>query len=374
MGREIEQADKEVSYSRDVATLNTSHLIDTLSKSYMAFIKKNFISKHPSVFLQGHPGVGKSASIISIARRIESETNKKVVITDIRLLMFNPVDLRGIPIADKDKHTAVWLKPEIFDLSCSDDVVNILFLDELTSAPQSLQAAAYQIALDRKLGEHTLPSNTFVIAAGNYQDDFSVTYAMPSALKNRFMHFDIKTDVDAWLVWARENSINPIIINFIERHPDLLSTQDFNPDKPIIVTPRSWEMLSVLLNALDDETDKLEIMIAGVVGRSLAKMILNDIQAPYNIQDVIDGKTKDVPESISDIQYVTKVLEQKIDYFIEDEQKIKNILSFILNLPVDYGLRIFKKILHYEIESYKVEQLDVFKEYMNRLSTYDDAS
>ena len=71
--------------------------------------------------------------------------------------MFNPIDLRGIPTANADKTLAVWLKPQIFQMDPSEGIVNILFLDEISAAPQSVQAAAYQMTLDRVVGEHRLP-------------------------------------------------------------------------------------------------------------------------------------------------------------------------------------------------------------------------
>ena len=40
------------------------------------------------------------------------------------------------------------------------NIVNILFLDEISAAPQSVQAAAYQITLDRVVGEHKLQVRT----------------------------------------------------------------------------------------------------------------------------------------------------------------------------------------------------------------------
>ena len=87
--------------------------------------------------------------------------------TDVRLLLFNPVDLRGIPAANADRTLAVWLKPKIFQMDESENVLNLLFLDEISAAPPSVQAAAYQITLDRMVGEHRLPENCIVIAAGD---------------------------------------------------------------------------------------------------------------------------------------------------------------------------------------------------------------
>ena len=78
--------------------------------------------------------MGKSQGVRQIAKKINEQTGKRVDITDVRLLLFNPVDLRGIPTANADKTLAVWLRPKIFQMDESEDVINILFLQALVSS------------------------------------------------------------------------------------------------------------------------------------------------------------------------------------------------------------------------------------------------
>ena len=156
----------------NIPSMNVNRIIDTLRNAYCAIINAGQPLKLlPSVMLWGPPGVGKSQAIRQLAKEIEQETGKRANVTDVRLLLFNPIDLRGIPTANADKTLAIWLKPQIFQMDPGEDVVNILFLDEISAAPQSVQAAAYQITLDRVVGEHKLPDNCIVIAAGNRTTD-----------------------------------------------------------------------------------------------------------------------------------------------------------------------------------------------------------
>ena len=120
----------------------------------------------PTPFLWGPPGVGKSEGVRQLAELLEQKTGKSVRVTDVRLLLFSPVDLRGVPVADRNREFTNWLRPRLFAMDGSREVINLLFLDELSAAPQSVQAAAYQICLDRTVGEHRLPDNCIVIAAG----------------------------------------------------------------------------------------------------------------------------------------------------------------------------------------------------------------
>ena len=112
----------------ELASLSINKVIESLSASYSKIINDGVdLNVFPSVMLWGQPGVGKSAAIKQIALNIEKKTGKKVNVTDVRLLLFNPIDLRGIPVPDEEagEKVARWLKPLIFKLDPSDEVINI---------------------------------------------------------------------------------------------------------------------------------------------------------------------------------------------------------------------------------------------------------
>jgi MoxR-like ATPase len=132
----------------------------------------------------GPPGIGKSDIIAQIGNR----ENRPVI--DLRLLLMEPTDLKGIPFYDPKTETMKWGKPGELPGEADTELHNaILFLDEINAAPQSVQAAAYQLILNRRVGEYELPEGVSIVAAGNRETDRAVTFRMPSALANRFMHF-----------------------------------------------------------------------------------------------------------------------------------------------------------------------------------------
>ena len=255
----------------DMDSITIDRVIDILSTSYSKLIlNKLNLDLFPSVMLWGQPGIGKSVGVKQIAKNIESATKKKVVITDVRLLLFNPIDLRGIPTANADKTLAVWLKPQIFQMDDSDEIVNILFLDEISAAPQSVQAAAYQITLDRVVGEHKLPENCIVIAAGNRTTDKSVSFKMPKALANRLLHIEVEGSFKSWKEWAIKSGINEKVIGFLSFRQNYLMGFDASNEDLAFATPRSWEMVSNLLNNVSNDIEDMFSLISGLVGVGVA--------------------------------------------------------------------------------------------------------
>jgi MoxR-like ATPase len=341
-----------------------------MHQSFLSFSNSNIIEQHPSIFVEGRPGVGKSQSIHQLSKDLAASTHKKVVVTDIRLLLFNPVDLRGIPIADKENLVAIWLKPQIFQLDESDSVINILFLDELTAAPLSVLAAAYQIVLDRKLGEHTLPKNTFLIAAGNGVNDGAISQSMPSALKNRFIHFKIEEDFASWKEWAKSR-IHARILNFLDRYPYEFTSSDMKTKSNIIITPRSWETLSKLLYQMPEDEDVLKWIITSVVGDRIAHKMLH-VESSLSA-DVINGNPYEIPHEIHAIHQVTEELSLRIDEFIHDKDKTNNVLIFLNEIPIDYAISLFKEVIQFEIFDFVIEALDPYTQFIQKLDAVNHA-
>lgn len=336
----------------ELATLSINHVIDSLSESYCKLIKDGIdLSVYPSAMLWGQPGVGKSAAIKQIGERIQSKTGKRVNITDVRLLLFNPIDLRGIPVADTEagEKVARWLKPLIFKMDPSDEVINILFLDEISAAPQSVQAAAYQITLDKKVGEHKLPNNTIVIAAGNRVSDHSVAYKMPKALSNRLLHFDISCDYDDWKKWALENNIHPLVLGYLTFMPDHLNTFNASNDALAYATPRSWEMVSNLLNYVSEDIDKVYYQICGLVGSGVA-IELRTWSKIYRklpkVEDIFDGKVKDVPTNAAELFALSCQMVRYMKKHSKETDRVINSIKYAKGFPLDYTMVLMDQYLN----------------------------
>jgi len=217
---------------------------------------------------------------------------------DLRLGQMDPTDIRGIPFYNKENNLMDWAPP--IDLP-SEELASqyptvVLFLDEMNSAAPSVQAAAYQLILNRRIGKYTLPDNVVLVAAGNREGDKGVTFRMPSPLANRFVHLEMRPDFDAWQRWAVQNNIHKDVVGYVSFAKQDLFDFDPKSSSRAFATPRSWTFVSELLNdglPASVETD----LVAGTIGDGTAVKFMAHrkvaAQMP-NPTDILEGKVKEL--------------------------------------------------------------------------------
>ena len=356
---------------QNIPSMSVGKVVESLSTAYCSAINKCLpVRVLPSVMMWGAPGVGKSQAVRQIAKEIERGTGKRAVVTDVRLLLFNPIDLRGIPTANEDKTLAVWLKPQIFQMDPSDHIVNILFLDEISAAPQSVQAAAYQITLDRVVGEHKLPENCIVIAAGNRVTDKSVAFKMPKALANRLLHIQVEGSFTAWKQWAIEHGIHPKVVGFLSFRQNYLMAFDGSNDDLAFATPRSWEMVSNLLYAVSDDIEKMYPMVAGLVGSGVAaelRMWEKVYKELPNIEDIFNGKNPPIPKNTDSMYALTASMTSYAREHKTDMRRIGNSIAYATRMPPDFATILMRDYMYIE-KGYKEKLMRVpeFSEWLRK--------
>lgn len=315
---------------------------------------RSLLRCHRPAFVWGTPGCGKS----DIVRQIGAEDNRQVI--DIRMATKEPSDINGIPYFNPTLGKMVFAPPAIFPSDPNSNA--IIFLDELNSAAPAVQASAYELILDRRVGEYELPKNVDVIAAGNGDSDRGVTYKMASPLANRFVHLEMVTSYSDWENWAIANRIHPAVIGYLTVFKsDLDGFKEYiksGGSSKAFNTPRSWSYVSDFLYDSDKyktSDSELLTLVSGSVGQGLAikfmasRSISNDLPSA---SDILDGKVKKVKISDISAQYA---LSMALCFELKDRvtSKVANVnnmidafLRFIIdNFTIEVGVMASKAAL-----------------------------
>ena len=334
-------------------------------------ILKAFKAKRP-VFLWGPPGIGKSEVVADITNELGG------FMIDLRMAQMEPTDLRGIPYFNKDNGKMDWAPPIDLpdDELASKYPVIVLFLDEMNSAAPAVQAAGYQLILNRAVGKYKLPDNVVIVAAGNRESDKGVTYRMPMPLANRFLHLEMRPDFTSWQAWAVNNGIHTDVVGYLSFAKNDLYDFDSKSASRAFATPRSWTFVSEILDDEEDtDTDTLFNLVAGAVGEGLAVKFMahRKISSKMpNPTDILSGKVKDLNvKEISAMYSLTTSMCYELRDAVENKvdakkfhQMADNFFNYMMNNfeteLVVMGAKIALKTFKLPIEPSQIKNFDEF--------------
>lgn len=215
------------------------------------------------------------------------------------------------------------------------NAIYILFLDEITAALTSLQAAAYQLTLDRRVGNHILPDNTIIIAAGNRASDKGSLFKMPAPLSNRMIHFEVYTDYEEWKEWALNNNVHPYIISYMNKcNGNDLFKFDSKVSPTAFPSPRSWANLSKILYNVDD-FDTISTFASATIGGATANTFIafiKNFKYMPSIEDILNGNKVPYPNDVDIYYALSGALDIAIHKGISMNQFI-NLIAWLKNIP-----------------------------------------
>lgn len=173
---------------------------ESINVSIFTALKVSEKSNVP-VLIMSNPGLGKSTTVSMFA---------KVRGYHLQLLRGNSTsetEVLGYDVVDQEAggkstvHTRPTWYTEILEKE-KKGIHTLLFLDEITTANEYVQAALLHLVFERMVGSEKLPEGTLIVSAGNYAQNLSNQMNMLPPLMNRFMIFNIvpdHTDLDSFL-------------------------------------------------------------------------------------------------------------------------------------------------------------------------------
>jgi len=338
-------------------------------------IKQCYYRRRP-LFIWGPPGIGKSYSVRDAAREIARELNlkysedprdyrgvpDKFVLIDVRASQLDPVDWRGIPIVILRTNGVekIIVNPHNLEISnhvfartswappafLPDEGHGMIFLDELNLAVLSTQHAAYQLILDRRLGEYVLPEGWVVVAAGNRQEDVPTVFEMSKALENRFLHVELKPpDHESWTRWAARNEIDPRIIGFINYRSSLLFKYDPRSKEKAFPTPRSWEFASDMIKKVPTtEYKRLYIYVRSAVGEGAAREFIAFLKLREklpNLREILEYPER--AKDITDLSLLHALVTNVAEYYAAKKsiERLRKAVLIAQYIPPEFAYLLF---------------------------------
>ncbi|MDD3597324.1 MAG: ATP-binding protein [Sulfuricurvum sp.] len=311
------------------------------------------------VFIHGSPGIGKSYIVADIAAKHNLE------LIDVRLSQMDPVDLRGVP-AIREEQT-VWMSPVFFPKDPESS--GILFLDELNSAPPSVQAAIYQLVLNRKMGEYALPSGWRIICAGNRISDRGVVFRLPTPLANRMVHLNVEARFEDFKLFAIREGLHPFIIGFLSFRPDLLTSEPVSDDdsNPAFATPRSYHMLSSILKK-NDNVASIAPIVYGLIGYGAGIEFLSYVKVYEklpNVEEIYNGNYPEIDKSEPALLYA--LVSAMVELYRGGEESTKHLFGFAQVLPTEFGVMLIKDVI---VKDAAVAEYSEFDAWIERYGDY----
>lgn len=309
------------------------------------------------VFIHGSPGIGKSYIVHDLAAKHGWQ------ISDVRLSQLDAVDLRGVPAVENG--ATKWMPPSFFP----EEGEGILFLDELNSAPPSVQAAVYQLILDRKVGEYHLPDGWRIVCAGNRTTDRGIVFRLPSPLANRMVHLVAEARFDDYKTWAIENGVHPYVIAFLGFRPDLLSLESPKDSEtnPAFATPRSWTMLSSVLQK-NDAVHTIHPLVYGAVGYAAGTEFLAFLKVFNELPDVdailAGNAPEELPQSPGALYALTAALVERFD---GSEGQGTHLLAFSKALATEFCVMLIRDAV---VKHDSISAVPAFDEWVETYGEY----
>ena len=283
------------------------------------------ISARIPVILWSDPGQGKTSLI-------ESAAASGWLVEPVVASYSEPSDFNGLPVVRPD--SSVVLAPPAWAKRLAEhDGPSILFLDEFSTSPVSVQNATLRMLTNHQVGALQLPETVAFVAASNPSDVSTGAFELSAPAASRFIHLDFSMPFEVYaegLITQKWPTLpvhdlsaeqlapfldheKVLVAGFLNARESQLTAIPKNAaDRGrAFPTPRTWDYaarLSALAKAIGAPTEVRQLLTAGVIGdvaahEFLAWTALNDLPDPEVL--LADPKAASFADMRGDHVYVT---------------------------------------------------------------------
>jgi hypothetical protein len=349
------------------------------TKEYIDLIDFSIQNKN-NLLVFGPPGIGKT-DIPEQRARVHNINH-----ININFSVLEAPDIIGVPLINEKTKQTEYCPPDFLPRTGH----NLMVGDEIDKIKPEIQSPLLSLFRYKMINNIKYAVDT-IIATANEPDDNSFSLPISAALTNRCMVYRLKPDIKTWLEWGANNNIHPLVLAFIEKHPEQWlirpSSEDlFNYAYP---TPRSWVEVSKNLNHLErseylrskDNNNKrlVDLMISGAVGvkvKNELRLWLDHYQeVDVFVEEIIQNGTTN-SSNLTEDKYIILCL-RCIHHakFTENKAHIDKIFKWLKTVRVDYGFMAYKLSFSFDKHNENLKKFsscDSFREFTKEILTKMD--
>jgi len=344
-------------------------LKDDITSTLLAWKEGKMVDKQCYRII-GPAGVGKTQICFQIADELTEEVGKKFNIIMVKAPVLSRDDfILPFPVIDEGRARFKMLYSDF--VPEGEDTCGLFVIDECGRGDHALQQLLWQVQNEYSIHRYQFPKGWFVISIDNPDDsEYSMDIIEDAAGLRRNLHIYTEVSAKDFLEYALKNDFHPLVIEYIQTHPERV--YDFQSQKvgAVYANPASWEKLSDILWKMQIshrenkiEFDKLDPIAAGLINTNQTRMFLEfardkkDINPKdifYNflqIKPQIEQLLKDNDNSkLSELMtsFGTYMVTSMPTY---QEANLKNVIDFMLLMPIDTAALFMSQIDQYERSS-----------------------
>ena len=204
-----------------------------------------------SIVLLGPPGIGKTSVGREVAslmtQRMGAQRGEPALCEVVDLSSKLPEDIGGLPFRETARGIPVTRYAIVEEMArlCEPDAYGVLVLDDLPASAPTVQVAARQIVLERRINQFQLSDGVIVFVTGNRRTDKASASTLPAHFRNSVCQLPIEPELEEWCQWyGKQPNLARIIPSFLRYRPTHLSQLPKEADeRGAFATPRTWAKL-----------------------------------------------------------------------------------------------------------------------------------